>query len=189
MVNIDLISKKAEELFKNSDFNNVSMDRIAKETKISKKTIYKFFSSKYELISYCCEKRMYYVEESIKEIIFNDEIIFKEKLRKYLLIVSKNQVFPKRHLDNIYSHFPEILKNYNNFKKKCECDYFKILLEEGYKQNQLNKNIETDTIINVFINSLKNIFVSNSDKKEENENLHDLFNNTFEIISKGIFLI
>ena len=63
------IIEAARKLFYQFGFKKVSMDEIAKEANVTKKTIYMYFGSKEELLKYFIEEEM----RNMKEIIENVE--------------------------------------------------------------------------------------------------------------------
>ena len=56
----------AKELFTKYGFKKVSMDEIASEAKVTKKTVYSYFQSKEELLKYCIKEELSYMKELIK---------------------------------------------------------------------------------------------------------------------------
>ena len=64
----DKIISKAKEMFLKLGFKSITMDDIACEMCISKKTIYKYFSSKEELVSECVNYLWIHFEQQTEEI-------------------------------------------------------------------------------------------------------------------------
>ena len=54
----DQIITAAKKLFTKYGFKKVSMDEIASEAGVTKKTVYTYFSSKEELLKYCIKEEL-----------------------------------------------------------------------------------------------------------------------------------
>ena len=63
------ILASAKSLFTKYGFKKVSMDEIASDAGVTKKTVYTYFSSKEELLKYCIKEEL----ENMRKIIENVE--------------------------------------------------------------------------------------------------------------------
>ena len=66
------IIEAARNLFHQFGFKKVSMDEIAKEAGVTKKTIYMYFSSKEELLKYFIQEEITNMEEIVEEVEANN---------------------------------------------------------------------------------------------------------------------
>ena len=66
------IIEAARNLFHQFGFQKVSMDEIAKEAGVTKKTIYMYFSSKEELLKYFIQEEITNMEEIVEEVEANN---------------------------------------------------------------------------------------------------------------------
>ena len=110
------ILNAAKKLFTNYGFKKVSMDEIASEAGVTKKTVYTYFSSKEELLKYC-----------IKEELQNmRKIIEKVESKKLDFMETVHQVI------------------YNLLKYKKNCKFLKMLFKESeiLKNEQLKENLK-----------------------------------------------
>jgi AcrR family transcriptional regulator len=76
----ELIISKAEELFCEYGFDNVSMDTIARETEFTKRTVYRYFNSKEDLFFAAALKGHRYLCEMLDEAVKKGNTGF-EKIR------------------------------------------------------------------------------------------------------------
>ena len=110
------IIEAARKLFYQFGFKKVSMDEIAKEANVTKKTIYMYFGSKEELLKYFIEEEM----RNMKEIIENVEkqnLDFFECVNKAICELLKYR--KERDFLKVITREAEILKNpivINNLK-------------------------------------------------------------------------
>ena len=68
----DQVIEAARKLFHQFGFKKVSMDEIAKEAGVTKKTIYMYFSSKEELLKYFIQEEITNMEEIVEEVEANN---------------------------------------------------------------------------------------------------------------------
>ena len=73
-------------LFLREGFNKISMDEIASELKISKKTIYKYFPSKEFIVIAIVEGLMKSIQGKLEEIINSESDSLEKMINLYQLI-------------------------------------------------------------------------------------------------------
>lgn len=110
------ILNAAKKLFTNYGFKKVSMDEIASEAGVTKKTVYTYFSSKEELLKYCIKEEL----QNMRKIIENVES------KKLNFMETVHQVI------------------YNLLKYKKNCKFLKMLFKESeiLKNEQLKDNLK-----------------------------------------------
>lgn len=110
------ILNAAKKLFTNYGFKKVSMDEIASEAGVTKKTVYTYFSSKEELLKYCIKEEL----QNMRKIIENVES------KKLDFMETVHQVI------------------YNLLKYKKSCKFLKMLFKESeiLKNEQLKDNLK-----------------------------------------------
>lgn len=110
------ILNAAKKLFTNYGFKRVSMDEIASEAGVTKKTVYTYFSSKEELLKYCIKEEL----QNMRKIIENVES------KKLDFMETVHQVI------------------YNLLKYKKNCKFLKMLFKESeiLKNEQLKENLK-----------------------------------------------
>lgn len=123
----------SEKFFKDG-FNKTSMDEIAKEMKISKKTIYKHFSSKNEIVETTVETLKTNLKRALEKIISQDSpsinklIIISTTLLGVLFRVSDVWLKDLR----LYS--PELWSGIEKFRSKTFMNVFGSILDQGKKE-------------------------------------------------------
>ena len=81
------ILKQAEQLFLQFGYSKVTMDEIAANLGMSKKTLYKFFPSKEELVREIIYKMRCGVKDYIDDLLANNEMDFVEKLKRLMNLI------------------------------------------------------------------------------------------------------
>ena len=121
-----------------------TMDDIAARLGISKKTLYKIFRSKDDLIIAVIQSLISSTEEKEKEILDAD-LPFDQKLRDFLFMELNNFDYPSAILvRDIHFHHPSAVELYNQFNAN-RAQHLKKILDEGVQKNLINP-VPTDFI-------------------------------------------
>ena len=178
----------ARKLFTKYGYKKVSMDEIAKEAKVSKKTVYAYFKDKEELFKYFIFEELDKMHDAVTNIE-NKELPFLEMVHETIYTVLK---YKKE--NNFLS---TITKEAKDFKNQKIIDAIKILDTEvkKYIKNKLiyarekkfirNCNLDVLTFV-IYKVYMALIFESDLDSTQINEK--DISNEIFEILKKGILI-
>ena len=113
------ILKTSLGMFFRYGIKHVTMDDIAKELGMSKKTIYQFYKEKDDLVNQLCE-----VEMVIQEKVFRDiQLSAKDPIQEIMLISTKmremmQNINPLFFLD-LQKFYPVAFKRFQQFKEEC----------------------------------------------------------------------
>ena len=165
----DKIISKASDLFLKLGFKSVTMDDIAGEMCISKKTIYKFFCNKEVLIEESTAAIHYQVHYIIREIVAKKYNAIEEnfEIRKMFKEMFKSgDTSPAYQLKK---HYPEIYDAVMS-REINECNaVFKQNIEQGIQQGLYRKNILIDTYVGFYYTLIFSIHGNTSSEREANE--------------------
>ncbi|MBK5212224.1 MAG: TetR/AcrR family transcriptional regulator [Flavobacteriaceae bacterium] len=144
------IIRKATNLFLKLGFKSVTMDDIANEMAISKKTIYTHFNNKTALVRECTFSVMDSITKGIDAICALDQDPIAELFEIKNFIMKKledEQTSPQFQLQKYY---PEISKKLQQgqFEKMMECTQRNI--NKGIKNGIYRKNIDPDFISRLY---------------------------------------
>lgn len=144
------IIQRATGLFLKLGFKSVTMDDIADEMGISKKTIYIHFKNKTALVKQCTFSVMDRISSGIDSICSQDQNPIDElfEIKKFIMVQLENeQSSPQYQLDKYY---PEISKalHQSQFDKMMECT--KRNIERGINLGLYRKNLDPDFIARVY---------------------------------------
>lgn len=179
------IIQKATELFLTLGFKSVTMDDIANEMGISKKTIYQYFENKNVLVE---EAVMYLFKtissgiEDIRDLEKNPiEEIF--EIKKFLMVHLKDEKSSPQY--QLEKYYPNIFKD---IKEKQFCvmeDCVTCNLERGIKMGLYRENIDVDFVSKIYFTCMmalkdKELFPLN------NFSMNTLMNHYLEYHLRGI---
>ena len=112
------IITKAEEMFLQFGYSKVKMEEVAAGLGISKKTLYKFFPSKENLIREIVLSRQCVVENYINKIWEDKSLDFVAKLRNMMDYLSQQSSRVRGPLmDDIRKCIPEVWNEIHDFKR------------------------------------------------------------------------
>ncbi|HEU4791163.1 MAG TPA: TetR/AcrR family transcriptional regulator [Flavobacterium sp.] len=162
----DKIISKATELFLKLGFKSVTMDDIASEMCISKKTIYKFFCNKELLIEESTEMVHKTIHESIDTIAAKNYNAIEEnfEIKKMFKEMFKSGEASPAH--QLKKHYPEIYDKVMS-REINECNtVFKQNIEKGIQQGLYRHNLDIDIYVGFYYNLIFSIHGMTSSEKE-----------------------
>jgi len=136
------ILQQAEICFGNMGINQTKLQDIASELKISKKTIYKYFSGKEELIKTVYAQKAMTMDREASKLAENDEMCFVEKLVMMLKLI-KTQLYyiTPEVVADLKMNGAEIKDVMNAYIKHAVFDRFIGLLERASNNGDLKENV------------------------------------------------
>lgn len=169
--------------FISEGFYRTTMDEIAKELHISKKTIYKHFPSKEILLEEVCHIRMKIVEELLDSVTDSED----DTITKFLKILNKQKSLSINcsplWFRDLELHAPHLKKEFEKLRKNKVTKILIKLLEQG-KKEKVVENIPSDILITAFNGAIEAVtnseFILNS-----KYSFHDVMRITAEIFLNG----
>ncbi|MGD1007385.1 MAG: TetR/AcrR family transcriptional regulator [Ignavibacteriaceae bacterium] len=174
----------AVETFLKEGFYKTTMDEIAARLHMSKKTIYKYFPSKEELVREVMKTHMHLTMKKIKSHV-NHQSNAVEKLFDIFTIVGENilKVNEKMIMD-LQFYSPGIWKEVDDFRARQITANFSRIFEQG-KAEDYFLNIKTEIILSVFVASIRAI-VNPDYAVNSGVSLKEAFMAIIEILMNGI---
>ncbi len=149
---------KAEEMFLQYGFSKVTMDEIASGLGMSKKTLYKFFSGKENLVRELIKERQCETEEYINQIWADDHLDFVGKLKKMMNFIGKQSTKLRGPLfDDLRKSMPEIWNEIHDLKKNKGLEKAVELFRKGIEQNVFRNDIGQEIVILMYTSAIQSI--------------------------------
>lgn len=163
------IMAKASELFMKLGFKSITMDDIACEMCISKKTIYKYFCNKEVLIEESTEVIHKEVHDSIDAIVKQNFNAIQENFEIRKMFKEMFNTADTSPMYQLKKHYPEIYNKLVN-REVNECNIvFKQNIEKGIKEGLYRAEIPVDTYVKFYYTL---IFEINGNTISEKEAQH-----------------
>lgn len=150
------IIEQIEEKFFREGFYKTTMDEVATELGMSKKTIYKFFPSKEDLVAAIAKHFMNKMKGKIIPALNSDKNAI-EKLGELIKILAtaSERITPKR-LDEIRKHFPSLWIEIDKFRTKMMFENITKVINQG-KSEGLFIDYPTSIIMMMLVTSVRSI--------------------------------
>lgn len=145
-----------ENYFMKYGFHKTTMDEIAKELRISKKTIYKHFSSKDELVRAVFVRIRNDLSGQVESIIKSDgDAII--KLYKISILFSKRvATISNKWLNDLQYYAPDIWQEVNDFRIKMMEKNMTLLVDQGKSEESIS-DYPTNIIMGVLVSSVQGV--------------------------------
>lgn len=174
----------ARQKFFQDGFVKTSIDEIAREYHISKKTIYKHFKSKDDLLTGVVKDFTGRVTNSIIEIMKSKKNSIEKLIDVLDLIQNSIRQFSLRYIDDIQKHKPKLWNYIEKFRKENLEKIVYQTIEEGKKEGLFN-NVNPDIVFRIFYGAVRNVispdFLITSPISRD-----EAIDETFEILLNGV---
>ncbi len=169
-----IIEQIEDKLFKEG-FYKTTMDEVASELGMSKKTVYKFFPSKDDLVMAIAKHFMNVMKSKIVPALNTDKNAI-EKLAELIniLAAASDKISTKR-MEEMKRHFPEIWNEIDRFRTKMMFENITKIINQG-KDEGLFIDYPTSIIMTILVVSVRSIV-----------NPDFILNNSFSIIEGARF--
>ncbi|MGE5679868.1 MAG: TetR/AcrR family transcriptional regulator [Bacillota bacterium] len=178
------IIESARSRFIKEGFYKTSMDELAKELSMSKKTIYKYYPSKEKLIEAVVEELMHNISGKMDQILSKDESSVMKIAEMLRLLGSISISMGDRWIGDIKLHTPHLWKRIETFRAQKMNSNFKKIIEQGKKEGLFHdKPIEI--VMTIFIASVGAV-VTPDFLLHNNYSFKDAVEITFDTLLNGI---
>lgn len=184
----------SKDLFYTKGYSKVTMDDIAQKLAMSKKTLYRYFENKYDIISQIVQNFIDDLGNGVKEIVHDDSLEYPFKLKKMLNFVAvKLSGISVLLLEDMQTTLPELWHKLDQFKKESAFIRFNQLIEEGREKSMINQHINHRLIVALYASAIHNLLNPDFIRqlpaeivKEMPAAPSDIFDNIINIIYEGI---
>jgi AcrR family transcriptional regulator len=160
------IINKAKDMFLRLGFKSITMDDIAGEMCISKKTIYKYFANKELLIHESTQLLHKEVHEIITEIISRDYNAIEENFQIRKMFADMFKSTDTSPIYQLKKHYPEVYEKALEYQvQECE-SCFKQNIEKGITQGLYREDINIEVYVKLYYAL---IFTINENTRSERE--------------------
>lgn len=131
------IMKLTTQIILSEGFHNFTMDYLAQKLKMSKKTFYKYFSSKEELLE---ESIFSFIRENVShfEALIEMDIPALEKLsRLFSAVIDILRHFSEKFTRDMRFYSPELWEKIDNFRTERISKFFSRVVEQGRREGSI----------------------------------------------------
>lgn len=145
------------ELFFKYGYSRITMDDLASNIGISKKTLYKHFRSKEDLIREVLLDLMQEMMRKITGIIHNPETEYLEKLKQLIIFIGDLAAKVSQPFLELQKELPHLWSELDRAREKFILDNFRVFFQEGVEKGLIRNDVNLELILLIFINSVRTI--------------------------------
>lgn len=172
-----------EKLF-SQGFHKTTMAEISSELRMSKKTIYKYFPSKLDLVDAIANRFTERMKGKILPILNSDENAVEKIIGLISTLSNTAAKIGDKILDELKTHFPTVWQQVDKFRTEMMYANLSKVIDQG-KNEGLIEDYPTPLIMNILVNAVRSTvnpeFILNN-----NFSMKVAAQTTFKIIMKGI---
>ena len=147
----------ASERFFKGDLK-ITMERVAKELSISKKTLYKYFKNKDDLFNGVADMYKKDIQDKFESTFKNREDSFAAMCEVFTYLAFKigltiNNYF----IDEVRKVYPRLWKDFLDFRSKQINKYFPVVIKSGVENGYIRKDVNVEIAFSMFFASVNNI--------------------------------
>ncbi|MCL6591705.1 MAG: TetR/AcrR family transcriptional regulator [Firmicutes bacterium] len=153
----DQILKVAGEQFFSVGYSQATTDELAAKLGISKKTLYKYFPNKKELLREAIKKKFEDISAQI-EVLISEEPDFIGKLKKLMTFIGvQTSKIGTAIIQDFQKNAPDNWEEFMEFREKKIIIYFRDLLREGIEKGIINREINQEIVLQMYLGSVRSI--------------------------------
>jgi AcrR family transcriptional regulator len=175
----------AQQKFFVEGMKSVTMDQLAKEMRISKKTIYKHFGSKQDLVREVIFRTMGSIRKSITEIVDGKENVVQKLNSISKIFFNLSLKITDKWINDLRVYNYTIWQEMDKFRSEAVRENFSKLLNQG-KEEGIIIDKPTPIMLEIFLGSIRSII--NPDFMINNSfTIQEAAEHTFQIVFFGLF--
>lgn len=152
------IIEAAREKFFRFGFSRVTMDEIALECRVSKKTLYKHFPGKEVLLREVIHGMMKNVGKNVDQIVNDSSLELAERLQRLMVFIGMLIAqFNRPFVQDIRMYAPELWKEVEKFRREKVLQNFGKSLKEGVDKGLFRKDINPDLLLTIYLSAMESL--------------------------------
>ncbi len=183
------IVASATEQFLTYGFRSITMDDIAGKLGISKKTIYKYFPGKEDLLRAVIEKKKSEIEDRIEDIVSK---VDKEDADivgtiKEVIGFMQTQLYDIKppFIFDLEKISPELIDYIETFRLKLIREKFGRVIREGVRRGVIRSDIDVNVLVDIYYNMIRMVIVKNLLSSQDIDSI-ELIKTIVEIFFVGV---
>lgn len=154
------ILDKSLEMFQSFGLSKATMEEIASNLGISKKTLYKHFTNKEHIVRELVDSVKCHMEEKLDKIFSNENSDFIQKLQNIMELIGENIKTMHGHVtQDLIKNYPEIWREIQEFRRKKSHVRFTKLIDLGIKEGFIKVDVNSHIAMLIYTAAIHEIMV------------------------------
>jgi AcrR family transcriptional regulator len=154
----EIILKRAAEQFFSRGYSRVTTQEIAARAGISKKTLYRHFGSKHELLRQVMHLQMEEMRLRLEAVFDEPALDFITRTRKLLEMI--NDLFSRVGsglIQDIYRFAPELWQEIDDFRRRHFFQRLEQHILRGHARGLIRADIDPDLVVRVLLHNIQHL--------------------------------
>jgi AcrR family transcriptional regulator len=181
------ILEAARQYFFTSGFSKTTMEEFANTMGMSKKTIYKFFPSKEDLIKEITHDKLQGVHQGCIRWQTDKSVDFMQRIRNVTGFISSEMrsLKPQFYVD-LQKTMPQLWKEVDEFRSQRVYEDFSEMIKEGVEIGVFRKDVNVEVLVLMYANAMQSI-INPETLSRLPLNASQAYDAIVEIIFGGVF--
>lgn len=150
----DIIILKCNELFLRYGVKNLTMDDIARELGMSKKTIYQYVQNKSDLVKKVMQSHLDKELKFIEEVGKNAKNAIEEHMRMLTYMSKELQTFNSSIFFELQKYYPESYDLFNEYREKVSLPHILKNMERGISEGLYRADMNPEIVARIYVYAL-----------------------------------
>ncbi|MHB1050413.1 MAG: TetR/AcrR family transcriptional regulator [Bacteroidota bacterium] len=152
------ILESARSYFFEHGFSKTTMEEFANSMGMSKKTIYKFFPGKEDLVREITREKLQSVHQGCLDCQFDKSTDFMQRIRNVTSFISNEMrtLKPQFYID-LQRTMPDLWKEVDEFRSQRIYEDFSAMIREGVEIGVFRKDINVDVLVLMYGNAMQTV--------------------------------
>jgi len=177
---VDVSSKR----FMENGISKVTLDEIAAELGMSKKTMYKFFPSKEDLLKTIVHAMMNSLRVRVEAVVNSDKPFVEKAPELLALIGHQISIMSKQFLFDLQRFTPQLWKEIDEFRRQRILTTVRKIFIQAQEEGVFRKDLDIELFILVFTSSVQGI-VNPQTLSQQSFSAGEALRGIFRIIFEG----
>ncbi len=143
--------QKSGELFKKYGVKSYTIDDVARELRMSKKTIYQFVQNKAELVRLTMQTYLENEQNQLETILKVSKDSVDEMIQMVAYFYNQIRDFNPSALNDLQKYYPETWAIYNNYRFHFMLDMITRNIRSGVKQGLYRSDLNAEIVARIYI--------------------------------------
>lgn len=152
------ILSAAREYFFTNGFSKVTMEEFSHSIGMSKKTIYKFFPSKDELVKVITHEKLVNIHNRCEGYRNDSSMEFIDRIKSTIgyLTTEMQMMKPQFYID-VQRNMPDLWKEVDNFRNEKVSNDFALMVQQGVDLGIFRSDVNVQVFVLMYANAMRSI--------------------------------
>ncbi len=166
-------------------FSKVTMDEIASDTGMSKKTVYKFFPSKETLLTAVVHINLRRVEKAVHEIVISEKPIEERLVELFALVGKTIRKLSRPFMADIQKFLPSLWKEIDIFRRERILSQLLQMFKQAKKEGVFREDVDPDLFYMIMMATIQGI-MNPQFLSQQSFSAEEAFRGIFRIMYEGV---